>query len=351
LQGEAYTFVVDSRTVDRKEVTAPATSVRGLSPTCKFTGPRSKQILGTTFDGNVTAHSISNRLLYDSSINYTIGDSSNDLTQAEANAIGLQWEIDDWGIPPYRYGAENVYPLDAVKTIAEAVGALVEATPDGNIRIMYKHTVRVPDYSDATTTHSFVDALDIISIDEKYSPKRMVNAVYVKTYQDMGVQDQIEFFDVLSGTMDEVQVPKYPLLKSGGYVRVFPAFWRDKVDLQHNRTSDPDVYLEYCGIEDWNPNDWVAPDYGWETIDIVRSQGSTKYPIQQVLAHGYMKDNAGDIIVNDYSKTFYTKDENVRFSIVKLQYRTRCHLWRLTAPAGTHIQFRIYDTVYNTYLR
>ena len=347
LQGETYSFVVDSRTLNREEVNAPQAKIRGLSPTSHFTSPRSKQIIGTTFSESYTAKQIADHLLYDSSINYTIGDSGGDLTQAQANAISLDWEIQDWGIPPYRYGAENTYPLDALKTIVEAVGGVVEATPEGNIRARYKFPVKVPDYSDATTDHFFYDADDIISIQENHAPNRMVNAVYVKTYQDMGIQDTIEYFDQLSapdpwGTVDTF---------GGGIVRVFPAIWRDTVDLSHNRNDDPDVYLEYQGIEEWTPNEWVNPEYGWETIDIVKGQGSTKYPITKVLGYGYMSDNAGEIIINDYSRTFYTKSEQVRFSIVKLKYQTRCHRWKLVAKGGTHIQFKIADTVFNTYLR
>ena len=347
LQGEVYVFVVDSRSIDRNEINAPATTVRGLSPTSKFTGPRSKQILGTTFTDALSARQISEQLLYDPKINYTIGASDGVLDQGQAAAIGLHWEIDDWGIPPFRYGAENVYPLDAVKTIVEAVGGVVEAYPDGDIRVRYKHPVRVPDYSDATISHSFLDANDIISIQERHAPNRLVNSVYVKTYQDMGIQDTIEFFDVMNGTPDDYGA----ITGSGGYIRVFPAVWREIVDMQHNRNDDGNVSLQYIGIEDWVPNTWVSPDYGWEKIDIVRSQGSARYPITKVLGHGYLSDNAGDIILNDYSRTFYTKSELVRFSIVKLKYQTRCHLWKLSAPAGTHIQFRIYDTVFNTYLR
>lgn len=389
LQGETYTFVVDSRTLNRQEINAPVTTVRGLSPTCAFTGPRSKQIIGTTYsDGGLTAYGISYSLLYDQHINYTYQETNGippippstpplppvtqpvvgtppSLTVAETSPwninVGLKWEILDWGVPPMRYGAENVYPLDAVKNIVEAVGGVVESTPSGDIRVRYKHPVRVPDYSDETISHSFVDADDIISIQERHNPNRMVNAVYVKTYQDMGVQDQIEFFD----TPSLAGINGFDAIPYGGIVRVFPAVWRTERDiylpneleplnptyLRHNHENDPNVTLEYLGVEDWIPNTWVSPDYGWETIDIVRSQGTARYPVVKVLSHGYLSDDAGDIVINDYSKTFYTKSESVRFSIVKLKYQTRCHKWRLRAPGGTHIQLRIYDTVYNTYLR
>ena len=352
LQGEVYSFVVDSRNISREEVNAPQAKIRGLSPTSRFTGPRSKQILGTTFSESLTARGIIDKLLYDPKINYTINDSSGDLTPAQAAAVGIEWNIQDWHIPPYRFGAENTYPLDSVKTIVEAVGGLVEATPDGNICIRYKHPTRVPDYSDAVIAHTFTDNDDIISIQENHAPNRMVNAVYVKTYQDMGIQDQIEYFDVLSGYSegwDDADA-------MGGIVRVFPAIWKDaKPDLSHNRntdsTLDSEVQLIYQGVEYWNPNERVGPDYGWETIDIVKSQGTTRYPMTKVLGYVYGSDNAGEIIINDYSKTFYTKSEDVRYSILLLKYQTKCHRWKLVAPGGTHIQFKIRDTVYNTYLR
>lgn len=339
IQGEIYEFVVDSRSLDRKEVAAPRATIRGLSKTSLLTGAKSKQIIGITIDTPMTASGIANALLYDPLINRS--GYIPDITD-------LKWEILDWGLPAYRFGVENQYPLDSVKLLAEAVGGVVESTPEGDIRVRYKHPVAVPEYSDAKTDHFILDTDDILSIQERHSPNKKTDSIYVKTFQDIGVADTIEFFDVDAvggdlGNFDDGK-PAY----SGGFVRVFPAIWRDTVELY---TTNSTVELEYMGVEYWRPDEAVSPYFGWETIEIVRSQGSTKYPIHAVSTYGYLTEPAGSIIVQDYSKTFYTSSPTVRFSMVKLKYTTRCHLWKLRAPGGTRLQLCVRDTVFNSYLR
>ena len=339
IQGEVYEFVVDSRSLDRKEVAAPRATIRGLSKTSLLTGAKSKQIIGITIDTPMTASGIANALLYDPLINRSgyIPDPAD-----------LKWEILDWGLPAYRFGVENQYPLDSVKLLAEAVGGVVESTPEGDIRVRYKHPVAVPEYSDAKTDHFILDTDDILSIQERHSPNKKTDSIYVKTFQDIGVADTIEFFDVATvggdlGNFDNGN-PAY----SGGFVRVFPAIWRDTVELY---TTNGTVELEYMGIENWRPDEAISPYFGWETIEITRSQGSTKYPIHAISTYGYLTEPAGSIIVQDYSKTFYTSSPTVRFSMVKLKYTTRCHLWKLRAPGGTRLQLCVRDTVFNSYLR
>jgi len=339
IQGEIYYFVVDSRSMDRKDITAPHATVRGLSRTSLLTGAKSKQIIGITIDTPKTANEIANLLVYDSTINRSgyippPGD--------------MSWEILDWGLPAYRFGVENQYPLDSVKLLAEAVGGVVESTPEGNIRVRYKHPVAVPTYSDATTDHFLLDSDDILSMQERHSPNKKTDSIYVKTFQDIGVADVIEFFDVETVGGDLGYFDDGRTAYSGGFVRVFPAIWRDNVELY---TTNKNVELEYLGIENWRPNEWQAPDFGWELIEITRSQGSARYPVCAIQSYGYLTEPAGSIIMQDYSKTFYTSDLNIRFSMLKLKYTTRCHLWKLKAPGGTHLQLCVRDTVFNSYLR
>ena len=339
IQGEIYHFIVDSRSMDRKEVSAPRATIRGMSRTSLLTGAKSKQIIGITIDTAMTAKGIADALIYDDTINRS---------GYMPPAGETSWEILDWGLPPYRFGVENQYPLDSVKLLAEAVGGVVESTPEGAVRVRYKHPVAVPKYSDATTDHFILDTTDILSIQERHSPNKKTDSIYVKTFQDIGVADVIEFFDVttVGGDLGFFENGKPAL--SGGFVRVFPAIWRDNVELY---TTNSTVELEYLGIENWRPDEWQPPDFGWETIEITRSQGSAKYPVCAIQSYGYLTAPAGSLIMQDYSKTFYTSDPNVRFSMIKLKYTTRCHLWKLKAPGGTHLQLCVRDTVFNSYLR
>jgi hypothetical protein len=340
LDGEVYSFIVDSRSLDRHEIAAPKTTVRGVSVTAMLTGARSKQIIGVTFDLPLPASEIARQLIYDPKLN-----------KGYIPPVDyFSWEILDWGLPPFRFGVENQYPLDSVKLLAEAVGAVVESTPDGKVRVRYKHPTAVPDYmtADHLPDHTFVDVVDILSIQEKHLPNKKTNSIYIKTFQDIGVADTIEYFDAMTCGGD-IGLNYAGKDSAGGFVRVFPAIWRDTVELF---TTNDNVELEYVGIEeDWQPWNWSFPDYGWETVEIKYSQGDTRYPINKVLGYGYMSQPAGNIITQDYSKTFYTDSLDIRFSLIKLSYTTKCHKWKLRAPAGTHLQLLVKDTVFNTYLR
>ncbi len=67
---------------------------------------------------------------------------ASDIAQDLAGLITVDWKVDD-----HLYCEFNIddYPLNGIQQLAEAIGAIVRSTPDGNLEVRYKFPVRPKD--------------------------------------------------------------------------------------------------------------------------------------------------------------------------------------------------------------
>jgi len=64
------------------------------------------------------------------------------IARTVCEGFSLNWQIDDWLVPFYE---REAYPLDVVNELAASVGAVVRATPDGVIHVVYPYFDEYPE--------------------------------------------------------------------------------------------------------------------------------------------------------------------------------------------------------------
>lgn len=283
--GEEYQLIVDGRGVDRSDPADVKVTVYGVSPIKKYAGPRAAQV-SKTWSNNETAREICLQMI-----------------------PNLQWDILDWVIPPNVLGVEKTYPIDVVKTIAQAAGALLESLPDGTPRVRYKHVVSVPNYGDNTFSQLFTDLDDNFSYSEKFAPNKIENLLTIRNEQDASQQDRVEF------------IPEEDS-RERGTIRVYPATWRE------------DVALRTTGVVKSMVPKGVVTREEEEEVEFVNGVAKVSFPIVSIVSVTWNTDSLGGVTFEDYKSEL--KSVTVGgYSLGKVKYTTKSHNWDIEKSSTT----------------
>ncbi len=101
--------------------------------------------------------------------------------QTAAEAIlgsAVSWNLPTWTIPAGALSMANVTPLQAAKSIVEAVGGVIESFPNGDINCRLRDPVNVPDYAAAAVDQYFTDH-DWVSVSSIDAPAKGFNRVTI----------------------------------------------------------------------------------------------------------------------------------------------------------------------------
>ncbi len=154
---DVWQFIIDNKSLQRDGTNARP-QITGISPGAKHASPRATR-LTKTWDAPVMAHA------------------------AAEEALGgetITWNILDWQIPANRLAVKDADPIEVVRSIAKAAGALVESNRDGSLTARYRFPRRVPDWSSAAIDHTYTDNADNLSAQETLRPTRIVDKVAVR---------------------------------------------------------------------------------------------------------------------------------------------------------------------------
>ncbi|MBF0424342.1 MAG: hypothetical protein HQL66_00775 [Magnetococcales bacterium] len=168
--GETYGVIVDRKELSREGVHRPRLVVAVISPAARYATPRAKPI-ERTWDAPIMAH-----------------------TAAE-EAIGetIVWDMINWLISGrVRLAIHEGFPIEVVRTIAEAAGGVVESLPDGRLHTRKRFPVSPPDWGTATPDHVLTDIADNLSCRESHRSRLRVNRIVVRGYLPQGSPINIE---------------------------------------------------------------------------------------------------------------------------------------------------------------
>lgn len=286
---ERYSFIVDSKELDRSSPANYGMKLMGISPSAKFTTPRMLSF-SRTWDTPTLASDIAKELL-----------------------PGLDWRTVDWVVPAYRFAVQGTTAIEAVKTLAEAVGATLEADLDGSMFVRSLYPVSVPDYPTTTPAHIFLEEADILSVSESFVSSDFFNRVVI-TDTEQSIADSLEWIEDYSGA-------------TTGVVRAFLYPWRSGVTLSHTgratvSLSAPEVHMEQHD----------------EIIEVVQGEGSTQYPIHHVDSVEYEAAIVGSLVFDVDSRNFTVSGPAFN-SVIRVVYWTRSLDYRASLPEAKPTQF------------
>jgi hypothetical protein len=297
LEGEDYTFILDSRQLSRSEVVSMEAKVSGISPSALLDAPRAVQIT-KTWDIDVAASSVVSEVL---------------------GGYPYSWEILDWVIPGGRLSVSDQTPLAIVQLIAQAAGALVMTEPDGSLVVQYAFPISVAEFDDTTADHEFSDFENVFSVREEFTPAEVINK--------LRLMDEV-LVDKVSA---DFQPDKENTTK--GQLRVFPKPFRLTPTVEHTSNVKVSVTKRTQDVEELV-----------ETVQVVGGRGNLSKPIYQIVTIEWLYVNLTGITFTADETEFRTTHPSLKESLVKITYRTRYVRFDASGEAGSAVQFLVKDT-------
>nr|WP_321465170.1 hypothetical protein [uncultured Desulfobulbus sp.] len=237
---------------------------------------------------------------------------ASEIAASLAGSLSISWETVDWRIPAASWIASGETPLALLKTLAAAVGAVVQSDPDGAIAIRPRYPVSLPKWETIIADLSLTETLDCFTNGSTPDHRYGYNRFLVSNQSSSADSLTLEQIDITS-TVKEVRGYQVP--------------WDGLFELTH--TGGPWVVIESLGIEEREET---------ETVEFVAGAGTTQYPVYGLVTVDWQQNNLGTITTaEDGSLTSAITGQ----SLCAITYLTRCRLWRVTDPQEEQLQLVI----------
>ena len=217
-----------------------------------------------------------------------------------AAPLTVDWQAEDYFVESFSFEG---YPLDGIRRLAEAVGAVVRDLGDGKILVRPKFPVRPVDLADASPVASFDRWQNILQLD--YSEERSL--------------------------YDRVTVSGTPSPSS--HVRV--ALEVDETCYLLDQEAEIRAYAEPYGLEydlcvTAGSVSFVASQYReeTETVEITDGRGTVRYPIWELTDWSWVGTDGGTPSWEQGSREVLV--EEMTCGLLEVIYRVRYDLWRVT---------------------
>ena len=142
VNGHTFRFIAEGRSKSRRR-SKTSYSITGRSPSVVL-GDRYSEQISRTWD-DTTAKTVAQEL-------------------CAASEIKLDWQTVDWPLPSGTLAVKNKKPIDVIKMLANAVGAVIQSTPEGDLVVRPRHQVSPTKYNSIQADQIITDADDILDI-------------------------------------------------------------------------------------------------------------------------------------------------------------------------------------------
>lgn len=299
LGSEEYHFYVESASLNKSGPVEMSGSVKGVGLGVDLDYPRKKTY------SKVYGESLASAIV-------------DDLLGTRVSS----WDLVDWIVPADRFGIMLSSRVTAASQLVEAVGGVLEGTPDGNFVVRSKWPISPWKYEEpgVIVDHTFDEQNAVFSANFDYSLTKYLDTV---TVMDLPLSSQRDRVEVIEDPLD-------PLRK---IVRVYPSPYRETFILDH--TSDPDkVTITLVG---------TVFREEVEVIEIVNGQGTAKYPVFEILNVQWMTLSLISLFCDPFSDILYSSHESLKYSLARVRYKVKCIEYIVTSATETDVQFLIID--------
>lgn len=326
LNGESFNFFIESK--DRSITDRTASFTIGLlSSTAKLDSPYSDTIVDSLNDG------ANSKILVEQ--------------MAALQGITVDYQIYDkdgniltWNIPGYSISISDETPLTVIKKVVNAVGAIVQTKPNGDMLIISQYPVAV-NMLDVTTPDVLLSVdSDILSLSDSLDVRDGFNAFTITDQSSSSENITLEEENVDSVTK---------------YIRGFrvPFYVDGDYNTFELLTSGNPVDETVVSIEKYNtPIDLMMPedeDEEWEVIEFIDWTGSTFRPIQGsdeyptgIIDWDWIEEDLGAFSVSEDGTLTIINQESVSSeSLLRIKYNSKYWRWTVRGPVDIPIQFYV----------
>lgn len=227
-----------------------------------------------------------------------------------AHPVEVTWGAIDWSIPADTLLASGRTPLELLRTLKDASGAVMQSELDGSLTIEPEYPVAVPQWSFTAPELTISEGAEVISLDEDDDWRNGANAYLVGSSSGGSLANQLRISAVDNDDGSKT-------------VRVTTVPWRPDIALDH-RGGDW-VQLELMGDIERDET---------EVVQIVDGSGTCQYPVRDVLATDWLEYELGSITVaEDGTVTAATVGD----SLLSITYRTLAREWVLRNPRAEEV--------------
>lgn len=222
----------------------------------------------------------------------------------------INWQTVDWYIPANTLMPADQTPLQIIRQIAAAAGAIIQTEPNGTMTIEPAYPVAVPDWSIATVQHGLSDALDFFSTGETFDHRPGFNRYLIS--------DQLTSDNTL-------RLEEEAITGNKKYIRAYQTPWQNDFDLR--QTGGDWVSVEPLGIDERLVED--------EIVEFVSGVGNTSYPIYERVSVEWLRADLGSIVFGEDGKL---QSDIEGESLLRISYRTKCRKYLVTDAKTEPVQ-------------
>ena len=275
VNGHEFRFVAEGRNKSRRRGKT-SYSITGRSPTVVLGDRYAEQISRTWSD--TTAKTVAFELCSEKSIK-------------------LIWQTVDWPLPSGTLAVKNKRPIDVIRVLTNAVGAIIQSTPKGDLVVRPRHPVSPTKYGDVQPDQVITDADDILDISEGWEHRPGYNSVDIT---DKGTASEPK----VRVSVAAANVPTAKVLK----VSVVP--WQ-KVHLSHTARDKMDITYEGHEAEQKT-----------EIVTISDGRGRLSAPWNGTVSFEWLYSDLGAVDIDESGEI---RSGVVGNSVLKIVYVTRYH--------------------------
>ena len=275
VNGHEFRFIAEGRSKSRRRGKA-SYSITGRSPTVVLGDRYSEQITKTWAD--TTAKTVAVEL-------------------CSGKGIALDWQTVDWPLASGKLAVKNKRPIDVIRMLANAVGAIIQSTPGGDLVVRPRHPVSPTKYSEVVPDQIITDADDIFDISESWEHRPGYNSVDIT---DKGTASEPKVRVSVANT----SVPTAKVLK----VSVVP--WQ-MVVLEHTAKDKMDIAYQGHEVEQKT-----------EIVTISDGRGRVSQPWYGTVDFQWLYRDLGAVEVDEDGSISSGVIGN---SVLKITYSTKHH--------------------------
>jgi hypothetical protein len=296
VQGEIYTLIVESKSLNRDRPAGVAMRIEALSPSIYFSPP------------------------YCDLIDY---ENTTPVTAREAvEAIlgaSVTWNTIDWPIPAGRIVAEQAVPIELAQQIVEVVGAVIEPDKSGALIVRDAYPVNLPDYDTAVPDHVYTDIEHNLSVSETFEPRDDYNKFRILE-GEAGYTDTLEW------------VPNDDIA-TGGILRAYPTPWRTSIRVVH--TDGASVSLSLLGTRTRQET---------QIVEFVAGSGTLSYPAISIDSVVWYSSPLPGLALESHTATITAGTTvNQGYGVAEITYTVETIDYESNAPLGSVVQYLIED--------
>lgn len=213
---------------------------------------------------------------------------------------GVHWQTVDWEIPPGLWEAAGETRLELLKQLAAAVGAVVQADPDGSVRVQPEYLKAFNLLGTVAADVVLIETLDCFTVGSTFDPRSGFNRYLVGDQATSGAQVTLELSDVSPGVKE---------------ARVYEVPWTGKLTLTHSG-GDWAAIVD-IGVEEREETD---------TVEFVGGAGRIRFPVYKVSAVTWLQADLGTLTAAEDGAVAATVAGQ---SLARITYTTRCRLWKV----------------------